>query len=145
MKAKCLIGSAFLTVLATLFLFQSRTIVRAASVTLSWSFDYSVDPGCTATPAKNCINGFEYGTTSDGGVTLIKIGTVPNPNPVPTTLTNGINAGFKQGPPYGSVVYYVRTSGVDGSGNPVFSSAAVAQPAQINPGQPQNVTVSSVK
>jgi hypothetical protein len=145
MKAKCLIGSVFLTALAALFLFQSRIIVRAASVTLSWTFDYSVDPGCTATPAKNCVTGFEYGTTPDGGVTLNKIGTVPNPNPVPTALTNGITTAFKQGPPYGSVVYYVRTSGVDGSGNPVFSSAAVAQPAQINPGQPLNVTISSVK
>ena len=145
MKAKCLIGSAFLTALAALFLFQSRTIVRAASVTLSWSFDYGVDPGCNATPAKNCVTAFEYGTTPDGGVTLNKIGTVPNPNPVPTTLSNGITAAFKQGPPYGSVVYYIRTSGVDGSGNPVFSSAAVAQPVQINPGQPLNVTVSSVK
>ena len=145
MKAKVLVGSAFLTALAALFLFQSRTIVRAASVTLSWSFDYSVDPGCTTTPAKNCVTGFEYGTTPDGGVTLNKIGTVPNPNPVPTTLSNGITAAFKQGPPYGSVVYYIRTSGVDGSGNPVFSSAAVAQPVQINPGQPLNVTVSSVK
>jgi hypothetical protein len=145
MKAKILVGLPFLAALAVFLLFQSRTIVRAASVTLSWSFDYSVDPGCTATPSKNCVTGFEYGTTPDGGVTLNKIGSVPNPSPVPTTLTNGITAAFKQGPPYGSVVYYVRTSGADGSGNPVFSSAAVAQPVQINPGQPLNVTVSSVK
>lgn len=145
MKPKILVGVPFLTALVVFLLFQSHRIVHAASVTLSWTFDYSVDPGCTATPSKNCVTGFEYGTTPDGGVTLNKIGTVPNPSPVPTTLTNGITAAFKQGPPYGSVVYYVRTTGADGNGNPVFSSAAVAPPVQINPGQPLNVAVSSVK
>jgi hypothetical protein len=145
MKPKILAGFASLTVLAAFLLFQSRGIVQAAAVTLSWSFDYVVDPGCTPTSSKNCVTGFEYGTTPDAGVTLNKIGTIPNPNPVPTMFTNGITAAFKQGPPYGSVVYYVRTSGADGSGNPVFSSPAVAQPVQINPGQPLNVAVPSVR
>jgi hypothetical protein len=144
MKTKVFAGVLSTTALALVLIVQSH-IVHAASVTLSWSYDYSVDPGCTATPAKNCVTGFEYGTTPDGGVTLNKIGTVPNPTPVPTTLTNGITAAFKQGPPYGSVVYYARTTGVDGNGNPVFSTPAVAQPVQINPGQPQNVAISSVK
>ena len=126
-------------------LFHSQMIVYAAAVTLTWAYDYSVDPGCTAVPAKNCVTGFEYGTTPDGGATLNKLGTVPNPTPVPTTLTSGITASFKQGPPYGSVVYYVRATGVDANANPVFSAPALAQPVGVNPGQPQNVAVSSIK
>jgi hypothetical protein len=145
MKTKSITGVAVFLTLAGLLLTQTGRIVHAASVTLSWSFDYSVDPGCTAALTKNCVTGFEYGITPDGGVTLNKIGTAPNPNPVPTTLTNGITAAFKQGPPYGSIVYYVRTTAVDGNGNPIFSPAAVAQPVQIIPGQPQNVVVTSVK
>ena len=145
MKTNIRAGLFALVALAAALLFQSHKIVHAASVTLSWSFDYSVDPGCASAGTKNCVNGFEYGATPDNGVTLNKIGTVPNPVPLPTTLTNGITAAFKQGPPYGSVVYYVRTSAVDGSGNSIFSSPAVAQPVQINPGQPLNVTVASVK
>jgi hypothetical protein len=145
MKSKPVAGLLAFAALAAALLFESNRIVHAASVTLSWSFDYSVDPGCAATAAKNCVSGFEFGSTPDGGVTLSKIGTVPNPSPLPTTLTNGITAAFKQGPPYGSIVYYVRSAAADGVGNPVFSSAAIASPVQINPGQPLNVTVTSVK
>ncbi|MGA8220598.1 MAG: hypothetical protein WB780_03020 [Candidatus Acidiferrales bacterium] len=144
MKTRILAGLLSTTALTLVLMVQSR-IVHAAAVTLSWSYDYSVDPGCTTTLTKNCVTGFEYGTTPDGGVTLNKIGTVANPTPVPTTLTSGISVAFKQGPPYGSVVYYARATGSDGNGSPVYSSAAVATSVQINPGQPQSVTVSSVK
>jgi len=145
MKTRILSGLLSATALVGLFLAQSRTIVHAAAVTLSWSYDYSVDPGCTTTLVKNCVTGFEYGTTPDGGVTLNKIGTAPNPSPVPTVLTNGISVSFKQGPPYGSVVYYARATGLDGNGNPVFSTAAVATAVQVNPSQPQSVAVTSIK
>lgn len=145
MKSKPVAGLLAFAAMTAALLFESSRIVHAASVTITWSFDYSVDPGCASTSAKNCVSGFEYGTTPDGGVTLIRIGSVPNPSPLPTILTNGITAAFKQGPPYGSIVYYVRAAGVDGAGNPVFSSAAVAQAVQVNPGQPSNVTVTSVK
>lgn len=145
MKSKPAAGLLAFAALVAALLFESNRIVHAASVTVTWSFDYSVDPGCTSTSAKNCVSGFEFGTTPDGGVTLNRIGSVPNPSPIPTTLTNGITAAFKQGPPYGSIVYYVRSAGVDGTGNPVFSSAAVAPAVQVNPGQPLNVTVTSIK
>lgn len=127
-------------VLATLFLVFPR-IARAASVTLTWSFDYSVDPGCTTTLTKNCVTGFEYGTTPDGGATLNKIGTVSNPNPVPTTLTSGITANFHQGPPYGSVTYYARSVALDGNGNTIFSAPALAPAVQLGPAAPQNLSI----
>jgi len=145
MKKRILGGLFCMSFISAVLLLQTHTIVYAAAVTLTWSYDYSVDPGCNATPAKNCVTGFEYGTTPDGGTTLNKLGNVANPNPVPTTLTNGITASFKQGPPYGSVVYYVRATAVDGNSNPVFSSPALAAPAVVNPGQPQNVAVTSIK
>jgi hypothetical protein len=45
---------------------------EAASNTLSWTFNYSVDPVCSTTVTTNCVNGFEYGTTPDAGKTLVK-------------------------------------------------------------------------
>jgi len=112
---------------------------KAATVTLSWDYDYSVDPGCTSTVTAQCVTGFEYGTTPDAGVTLNKIGNAPNPSPVPTTLTTGISVVFKQGPPYGSVVYYVRASGVGSAPTPVlFSKPLTATPVNIVPGAPLN-------
>jgi hypothetical protein len=56
---------------------------EAASITLSWTFNYSVDPVCSTTATTNCVNGFEYGTTPDAGKTLVKIGVAPNPTPTP--------------------------------------------------------------
>jgi len=40
--------------------------------------------GSKATVTKNCVTGFEYGTTPDGGTTLVKIGIAPNPSTTPT-------------------------------------------------------------
>jgi hypothetical protein len=131
------------TLLTGALLLYPVQAVLAASVTLSWSFNYSVDPGCASTSAKNCVTGFEYGTTPDNGVTLNKIGTVSNPSPIPTGPANGITVAFQQGPPYGSVVYYVRTVGTDGNGNPVFSAEAHAQPVKLKPRQHSNDAVYS--
>jgi hypothetical protein len=132
--------AALSVILSALFLLLP--IARAASVTLTWSFDYSVDPGCTTTVTKNCVSGFEYGTTSDGGATLNKVGTVANPSPVPTALASGITANFRQGPPYGSVTYYARTVALDASGNTIFSAPSLAQPVQLAPSAPQNLSIS---
>jgi hypothetical protein len=112
----------------------------AASVTLSWTFNYTVDVPCSSTVAKNCVSGFEYGTTPDGGTTLTKIGTVANPTAA-TTGATAVTTSFTQGPPYGAVVYYARTIGADGNGNTVYSSAALASSVQIVPAPPTGLTV----
>lgn len=143
MNKKILGGLFCISLAAGAVLWRSCGTVEAASVTLTWSFDYSVDPGCTAALAKNCVTGFEYGTTPDGGATLNKIGTVPNPNPVPTAPTNGITASFKQGPPYGAVVYYARTTALDGNGKIVFSTPVLAQAVTVNPGQPSGFSAAA--
>ena len=126
------------TVLAASLLFA--TAVEAASVTLTWTFNYSVDPACTTTLTSNCVTGFEYGTTPDSGKTLVKIGTAANPATTTGTATS-LSTGFTQGPPYGAVVYYARTMGLDGNGNVVFSVPALAASTQITPGAPTNLTV----
>jgi hypothetical protein len=72
-------GSLTLIGLAVLAQLMTAAVAHAASVTLNWSFNYTVDPVCTTTVTKNCVTGFEYGTTPDGGTTLVKIGVAPNP------------------------------------------------------------------
>jgi hypothetical protein len=116
------------------------TAAEAASITLTWTFNYSVDPPCGTTLTANCVTGFEYGTTADAGKTLVKIGTAPNPATTSGTATS-LSAQFTQGPPYGAVVYYARTAGLDGNGNVVFSVPALAASTQITPGAPTNLTV----
>ena len=116
------------------------TVASAATVTLSWVFNYTVDTACTATVTKNCVSGFEYGTTPDSGMTLVKIGTMGNPAPS-TTGATAVTTSFTQGPPYGSVVYYARTIGVDGTGTTVFSSVALSSSTHIVPAAPTGLTV----
>ena len=115
-------------------------VASAASVTLSWTFNYMVDTACTATVTKNCVSGFEYGTTLDGGTTLAKIGTVVNPTPS-TTGATAVATSFTQGPPYGSVVYYARTIGLDGTGAAVYSGVALSSTTHIVPSAPTGLTV----
>jgi len=122
--------------LAQLFI---AVVAHAASITLAWSFNYAVDPACTATLTKNCVIGFEYGTTPDGGKTLVKVGTVANPTSA--AGSTNVTAQFTQGPPYGSVVYYARTSGLDGNGNVVFSAVAISAATQITPAAPSNLVI----
>ncbi len=116
-------------------------IVLAANVTLSWSFNYSVDVPCSAAVTKNCVSGFEYGTTPDGGTTLVKLGTVANPTTSATGTATNVTVTFVQGPPYGAVIYYARTSGLDGNGNVLFSAPALASTVQIVPSAPSSLQV----
>jgi len=112
----------------------------AASVTLSWSYNYTVDVPCTSSVTKNCVSGFESATTPDGGTTLNKIGTVSNPTPASSGST-AVTTTFTQGPPYGSVIYYARTIGLDGNGNTLYSTVALATAVQIVPTAPTGLTV----
>ena len=114
---------------------------EAASITLSWTFNYSVEPVCSSSLTINCVSGFEYGTTPDGGKTLVKIGTAPNPTPASGNTPTSVSVQFTQGAPYGAVVFYARTSGLDANNNVVFSAPALASSVQITPGAPTNLTV----
>jgi hypothetical protein len=119
----------------------TAVVAQAASITLTWTFDYTVDPACTATVTKNCVTGFEYGTTSDSGKTLVKVGTAANPATLATTGSTNVSSQFSQGPPYGAVVFYARTTALDANGNAVFSAVALAPSAQITPASPSNLVI----
>lgn len=116
-------------------------VAHAASITLAWSFDYTVDPACSTTLTKNCVTGFEYGTTPDGGKTLLKIGVAANPATTAASGPTNVTVQFTQGPPYGAVVYYARTMGLDANGNVVYSSVDVAASVQMVPASPTNLAI----
>jgi hypothetical protein len=134
-------GSLALIGLAVLAQLMTAVVAHAASITLNWSFNYTVDPVCTTSVTKNCVTGFEYGTTPDGGTTLVKIGVAPNPATTAASGATNVSVQFTQGPPYGSVVFYARTTGLDGNGNAIFSAVAVAPSAQITPASPSNLVI----
>jgi hypothetical protein len=134
-------GSLALISLAVLAQLMTAVVAHAASITLNWSFNYTVDPVCTTTVTKNCVTGFEYGTTADGGTTLVKIGIAPNPATTAASGSTSVSVQFTQGPPYGPVIFYARTMGLDPNGNVIYSAVAVAPFAQITPASPSNLVI----
>jgi len=134
-------GSLGLIGLALLAQLMTAVVAHAASISLNWGFNYTVDPVCTTTVTKNCVTGFEYGTTPDGGTTLVKIGIAANPATTAASGATSVSVQFTQGPPYGAVVFYARTMGLDGNGNVIFSAVAVAPSAQITPASPSNLVI----
>jgi hypothetical protein len=121
-----------LAILAQLLI---AVVAHAASVTLAWSFDCTVDPACSTTLTKNCVTEFEYGKT------LVKIGVAANPATTAASGPTNVTVQFTQGPPYSAVVYYARTMGFDGSGNVVHSALDVAPSVQMVPASPANLAI----
>jgi len=134
-------GGVALIGLAILAQLMTAVVAHAASVTLNWSFNYTVDPVCTTAVTKNCVTGFEYGITPDGGTTLVKIGIAPNPATTAASGAISVSVQFTQGPPYGSVVFYARTMALGPNGNVIYSAVAVAPSAQITPASPSNLVI----
>jgi len=134
-------GSMALIGLAVVAQLMTAVVAHAASITLNWSFNYTVDPVCSTAATKNCVTGFEYGTTPDGGTTLVKIGVAPNPATTAASGATSVSVQFTQGPPYGPVIFYARTMAVDPNGNVVYSAVAVAPSAQITPASPSNLVI----
>lgn len=98
--------------------------------------------GVRSTPlTKNCVTGFQYGATPDGGKTLVKLGTARNPAATAASGVTNLTAQFTQGPPYDAVVYYARTMGLDGNGNVVYPIVAVAPSAQVTPAWSFNLAI----
>jgi hypothetical protein len=134
-------GSLALVGLAIAAQLMTAVVAHAASVTLNWSFNYSVDPVCSTTVTKSCVTGFEYGITPDGGTTLVKIGIAPNPATTAASGSAAVSVQFTQGSPYGPVIFYARTMGLDLNGNVIYSAVAVAPSAQITPASPSNLVI----
>jgi hypothetical protein len=75
------------------------------------------------------------------GKTLVKIGTAAYPDTTAASVQQTWPRNSRQGPPYGAVVYYARTIGLDGKGNVVYSTVAVAPSAQVTPASPFNLAI----
>ena len=103
-------------------------IAQAATLSLKWTYDYVANPACSATVTRSCVTGFEYGTTPDGGTTLVKIGQFS---------TAATIQSFTQAFPYGPVMFYMRTMAVDSNGATVYSLVSLAPTI--------NITASAVK
>jgi hypothetical protein len=134
-------GSIALIGVAIAAQLMTAVVAHAASVTLGWSFNYTVDPVCTTAVTKNCVTGFEYGTTPDGGITLVKVGIAANPATTAASGATSVSVQFIQGPPYGAVVFYARTMALDPNGNVIYSAVAVAPSAQLAPASPSNLVI----
>jgi hypothetical protein len=92
-------GSVALIGLALVAQLMTAVVAHATSVTLGWSFNDTVDPVCTSAVTKNCVTGFEYGATPDGGTTLVKIGVAPNFATTAASGATSVSVQFTQGPP----------------------------------------------
>jgi hypothetical protein len=90
----CIVGWAIL-----------RSGLLAATLTATWSYDYSLSPPCSAAQPVDCIDHFEVlDITNQEKQRVIEI--VQNP-PASTGKTEGIAARFKYGPPYGELTISV--------------------------------------
>jgi hypothetical protein len=106
---------------------------RAATVTLSWNYDYTGLALCSATTTANCLDHFEMDDATSGKPALIA--TVANPANASGKVT-GISGTF-QTSLFGQRVLAVTAVGRDGSGNFVSSDWTKCQGTfQITPSAP---------
>ena len=104
-------------------------------------FQLHCGPGLHRDGNEKLRHRLEYGTTPDGGTTLVKIGIAANPATTAASGTTSVSVQFTQGPPYGAVVFYARTMALDPNGNVVYSAVAVAPSAQLTPASPSNLVI----
>jgi len=106
---------------------------RAATVTLTWNYDYTGLTLCSATATTNCLDHFEMDNSTSGKPVLIAA--VANPANASGKVT-GISGTF-QTSAFGSQVLAVTAVGRDGSGNFVSSDWTKCQGTfQITPPAP---------
>lgn len=119
--------------LALGFLMMAAVGARAATVTLTWSYDYSGLTLCSATVGTNCLDHFEMDDATSG--TPAPIATVANPANASGKVT-AITGTF-QTSAFGQRVLAVTALGRDGSGNFVASDWTKCQGTfQITPSAP---------
>lgn len=107
--------------------------ILGATVTASWTYDYSPEPACSSLRATNCIDHFEIKDITDQrNMSLIK--KVGNPEH-PVGKVDHISATFKYGPPFGERTISVIAVGRDPGGNRIASNPFAARvTVRIRPG-----------
>src|ERR1700674_1105825 len=82
-----------------------RTGFLAATLTATWSYDYSLAPACSVARPVDCIDHFEIlDITNQEKHRLVQV--VKNP-PSGVGKTDGITTGFRYGPPFGEITFSV--------------------------------------
>lgn len=104
----------------------------AATVTVSWSYDYTRQPACSASRPRDCIDHFEVLDYTNGQNPKL-LSTVPNPENAFGTVDK-IAATFVYGPPFGRRTIVVvavarQTDGTLVNSNPY----AARQDVEITP------------
>jgi len=109
---------------------------NAATVTLSWNYDYTGLTLCSATATTNCLDHFEMDDATSGKPVLIAV--VANPATASGKVT-GISGTF-QTSAFGQRILAVTAVGRDGSGNFVASDWTKCQGTfQVTPSAPSSL------
>jgi hypothetical protein len=106
-----LVSAGVLPLLAVL-LFYSGAL--AARVTVSWSYDYTRQPACSADRPNNCIDHFEILDYTDSQHPKL-LSSVPNP-PNAAGKVDNISNEFSYGPPFGKRTIVVEAVARDENG-----------------------------
>lgn len=123
--------------LPAIFLLLAASRACGSTVTLSWSYDYTGVPVCSATVTKNCLDHFEMQDASGG--TPVLIAAVQNPSSASGKVP-AITGTF-QTSSLGQRTFAVTAVGRDGAGNLVSSDWTKCQGIfQVPPSSPSNLS-----
>jgi hypothetical protein len=111
-----------------------RPPVKDWTITVTFNYDFTNFPQCSATVTKGCVNGFTWGYLQ--GTTQIPLKTSPvsvcTGATQPEACTDSANALLG----IGTVVYYAQANGIDNNGNAVSSALDQSAPDNIVIGVP---------
>ncbi len=99
-----------------------RFKVQPATVTISWSYDYSADPPCSAARSTTCIDYFEIEDITRTPVLLRSV-----TNPPDASGLKDITITLRIGRTFGERTISVIAVAKDGSGNRVTSNPYAAR------------------
>jgi hypothetical protein len=108
-----------------------------ANLRVSWNYDYSPEPACSASRSTDCIDHFEVLDITTQPQSIARLA-----NPASAFgRVNNISVEFKYGPPFGQRTISVVAVGKDSRGDPVTSNPYAARASVlIRPG----ATVSTI-
>jgi hypothetical protein len=122
-RRRILLASAGVLPLLAILVFYSG--VLAARVTVSWSYDYTRQPACSASRPNNCIDHFEILDYTDAQHPKL-LSSVPNP-PNAVGKVDNISNEFSYGPPFGQRTIVVVAVARDEGGTTSTSNPYAAR------------------
>jgi len=122
-RRRILLATVAALPLIAVLLFHSGAV--AARVTVTWSYDYTRQPACSASRTNNCIDHFEILDYTDSRHPKL-LHSVPNPANAVGKVDN-ISDEFSYGPPFGLRTIVVVTVARDENGTIVTSNPYAAR------------------